>query len=97
MQCWERLKGIVHNKTSAEIVQWHTSLHGRGQRHGAMRMVRLPLLIQFKYDIVYIYTVWGVIFMGTNFRGKSEKALKINFRGFKFHDSNQSRGVALLH
>ena len=25
--------------------------------------------------------------MGSNFRGKSEKALKINFRGFKFRDS----------
>ena len=32
-----------------------------------------------------------------NFRGKSEKSLKIKFRGFKFRDSNQSRGVALLH
>ena len=32
--------------------------------------------------------------MAGNFREKSEKALKINFRGF---DSNQSRGVALLH
>ena len=29
--------------------------------------------------------------MGSNFRGKSKKALKISFRGFKFHDSNQSR------
>ena len=28
---------------------------------------------------------------------KVRKALKINFRGFKFRDSNQSRGVALLH
>ena len=35
--------------------------------------------------------------MGSNFRGKSEKAHKINFRGFKFRESNQSRGVALLH
>ena len=35
--------------------------------------------------------------MGSNFRGKSEKALKISFHGFKFHDSNQFRGVALLH
>ena len=26
--------------------------------------------------------------MWSNFRGKSEKALKINFRGFKFRDSN---------
>ena len=34
--------------------------------------------------------------MAGNFHGKSEKALKINFRGFKFRDSNQSRGVALL-
>ena len=39
----------------------------------------------------------GVIFVGSNFRGKSEKALKINFRGFEFCYSNQSRGVALLH
>ena len=30
-------------------------------------------------------------------RGKSEKALKINFRGFKFCNSNQYRGIALLH
>ena len=42
-------------------------------------------------------TVWRVIFVGSNFRGKSEKALKINFCGFNFRDSNQSRGVALLH
>ena len=35
--------------------------------------------------------------MGSNFRGKSEKALKINFRGFKFRDSNRSRGVALTN
>ena len=34
--------------------------------------------------------------MAGNFRGKSEKALKINFRGFKFCYSNQSRGMALL-
>ena len=46
---------------------------------------------------VCVYTIWRVIIVGSNFRGKSEKALKINFRGFKFHDSNQSRGVALLH
>ena len=26
---------------------------------------------------------------------KSEKALKVNFRGYKFRDSNQSRGVEL--
>ena len=42
-------------------------------------------------------TVRWVIFVGSNFHGKSEKALKINFRGFKFRDSKQSRGVALLH
>ena len=42
-------------------------------------------------------TVWRVIFVGSNFRGKSEKTLKINFRGFKFRDSNQYRGVAVLH
>ena len=41
--------------------------------------------------------VWRIIFMGANFCVKSEKALKINFRGFKFRDSNQSRDVALLH
>ena len=35
--------------------------------------------------------------MGANFRGKSEKALKIKFRDFKFRDSNQSRDVAPLH
>ena len=79
MQCWERLKGIVHNKISAEIVQWHTSLHGRGQRHGAMRMVCLPLLIQFKYDIVYIYTVWRVIFMGLIFVESPKRPSKLIF------------------
>ena len=43
-------------------------------------------------------TIWWVIFVGSNFHGKSEMAaLKINFYGFKFRDSNQSRGVALLH
>ena len=42
-----------------------------------------------KINILYRMAV------GANFHGKSEKALKINFRGFKFHDSNQSRGVAL--
>ena len=41
-------------------------------------------------------TVWRVIFVGSNFRWKSEIVLKINFCAFKFHDSNQSRGVALL-
>ena len=35
-------------------------------------------------------------FGGANFHGKSEKALRINFRGFKFWDSNpvQGRGTA---
>ena len=42
-------------------------------------------------------TVWRVIFVGSNFRWKSEKVLKINFCAFKLHDSNQCRGVALLH
>jgi hypothetical protein len=43
-----------------------------------------------------INTVWRVFFGGANFRGKSEKALRINFRGFKFRDSNpvQWRGAA---
>ena len=48
-------------------------------------------------DVKFDGTVWRVIFVGSNYRGKSEKALKINFRGFKFRDSNQSRGMALLH
>ena len=38
-------------------------------------------------------TVWQLNFVGANFRGKSEKALKINFRGFEFRDSNQSRAL----
>jgi hypothetical protein len=32
--------------------------------------------------------IWRVIIRGINFRGKSEKALRINFRGFKFYDSS---------
>ena len=43
--------------------------------------------------LVFASTIWQVIFMGANFCGKSKKALKINFRGFKFYDSNQSRCV----
>ena len=35
-------------------------------------------------------------FKGANFHRKSEKALKINFRGFEFRDSNQS-GSMVLH
>ena len=42
-----------------------------------------------------VTTVWRVIFGGANFRGKSEKALRINFRGFKFREATQSRGMAL--
>ncbi len=38
-------------------------------------------------------TVWRVIFGGAKFRGKSEKALRTNFRGFKFHDSNPVQGL----
>ena len=34
--------------------------------------------------------------MAGNFRGKSEKALKINFCGFKFRDSNQSRAAQAM-
>ena len=33
--------------------------------------------------------------MGANIPGKSKKALKIKFHGFKFRDNNQSRGMAL--
>jgi hypothetical protein len=33
--------------------------------------------------------------MAGNFRGKSENALRINFRGFKFRDSNQLQGTVL--
>ena len=54
-------------------------------------------LCLLSYPVCVSITVWRVIFVGSNFRGKSEKTLKINFRGFKFRDSNQSRGVALLH
>ena len=30
------------------------------------------------------YTVWRIIFVGANFRKKSDKAPRINFCGFKF-------------
>ena len=40
------------------------------------------------------YCIWWVICVA-NFHEKSEKALKIKFCGFKFRDSNQSRGMAL--
>ena len=34
----------------------------------------------------------NVIVGGANFRGKSQKALRINFCGFKFHDSKPVQG-----
>ena len=46
------------------------------------------------YNIIH---VWITIPYGRYFHRKSEKAFKINFCGFKFCDSNQSRGMALLH
>ena len=58
--------------------------------------IQHPIRVQPQNQQI-LTTVWWVIFVGSNFRGKSEKALKINFRGFKFRDSIQSRGVALLH
>ena len=39
-----------------------------------------------KGAIVLLYTVWRVIFGGSNFREKSTYALRINFRGFNFRD-----------
>ena len=62
-------------------------------------LTKLPILRYLGIcNVLHIWhTVWRVIFAGSNFRGKSEKALKINFRGFKFRDSSQYRGVALLH
>ena len=47
------------------------------------------------WNVLFTNTVWRVIFGDANFRVKSEKALRINFRGFKFRDSNQSRNVVL--
>ncbi len=44
-----------------------------------------------------IATVWRVIFGGAKFREKSEKALRINFRGFKFRDSNPVLGRGAVH
>ena len=40
--------------------------------------------MQFYFTI----TVWRVILGGANFREKSKKAFRINFRDFKFRDSN---------
>ena len=39
-----------------------------------------------------MHTIWRVIFRGANFCGKSEKALRIKFHGFKFRDSNPVQG-----
>ena len=48
------------------------------------------LHLQLAYDCYTIeYRIAGI-----NFCGKSEKASKINFRGFKFRGSIQFRGVA---
>ena len=42
-------------------------------------------------DLIGKYCTAGIF----NFRGKSEKALRINYHGFKFVTAIQSRGVAL--
>ena len=55
-------------------------------------MYTVYVTLHDKTNHIALDTVWRVIFVGANFCGKSEKALKINFR-----DSNQPRGVALLH
>ena len=49
------------------------------------------------YNVVYNNvkgTVWRVIFGGANFCGKLEMVLRLNFHGFKFHDSNPIQGRA---
>ena len=43
-----------------------------------------------------LHTVQRVIFGGANFRGKSDKAPRINFRGFKFHGYNPVYKCAVL-
>ena len=54
-------------------------------------LVRKYAFLKEAVSEIFNITVWRVIFVGSNFHGKSEKALKINFRGFKFCDSIQSR------
>ena len=41
--------------------------------------------------------IWRVIFVGSNFRGNSEKALKINFRGLKFRDMSTATSPGAWH
>ena len=60
------------------------------------RTVTASLVCKYAFlkEAVSEIFIWRVIFVGSNFRGKS---IKINFHDSKFRDSNQSRGVALLH
>ncbi len=46
---------------------------------------------------LYAPTVWRIILGGAKFRGKLEKALRINFRGVKFRDSNPVQGCGAAH
>ena len=43
-------------------------------------------MIVMLFCFVISHTVWQVIFMGANLRGKSEADFRINFRGFNFRD-----------
>ena len=58
----------------------------------------LPLVhargVIMTHEISLSYTVWRVIFVGSNFRGKSEKALKNNYHGFIFVTATSLRLVA---
>ena len=105
---WAKLSG-VHMSTVSFLLIWIRVNKASNIRLGYVASFQpsRSATIQYAHSnwfntILYpslpcMFTVWRIIFVGSNFRGKSEKALKIDFHGFKFRDNNQSRGVVLLH
>ena len=73
-------------------MEWNVEwiMNGSSPRGSYLRMLNTSSLGVVDWETA---TVWQVVIGGANFRGK---ALRINFRGFKFRDSNpvQGRGTA---
>jgi hypothetical protein len=75
LTCGCVVAGVLHSV-------WSELLH-QGTTLGPPACIRRLVVTQFSH------TVWRVIFGGAKFREKSENALRINFRGFKFHTNHQ--------
>ena len=67
-----------------DIVKYSYRVYVHVGVHGQTYPVLNPHCLSHTLEL---YTVRRVIFGGANFHEKSEKALRINFWGFNFHDS----------